>query len=438
MKMSQRSSKKIFKHEFLSVFAIILLFGTIILVSGNLIYYKTKFINQTCQISRSAYIVSKIEIYNDVKMGEININMLPENSYNILEADWNFTTSNGYGPAEEIVTYRKEGDSLKIFIKFEEDENISNLIFNIYINPNYKLYELISDNSVANVNIKCKNINFSRFEVSTTTGEIYIYMDYIYIYDDFVISSISGRILFDFWELIFKGGKFNVLSDSGNVEIQWANHIRYNYDVDIIIMSNTYAKIKYWCPLEHNRINIEFEFTDGSKRFSRASDDFIELEPNLYQSANFSDTSRDLLNIKLITTSGYIWGHLVDCFKAPRDCDYYDLPDFPWNAFTGGSYTIPREGYDVTDIIVHNKTTNAEIIYSLLDFSSEYILVADWHLVYQRGRTCGLGTIEIEFTHKIVGNILEIYIKLIYDPTLIRPIFTGGYLDILTHPNYAI
>ena len=438
MKMSQRSSNKIFKHEFLSVFAIIFLFGTIIMVSGNLIYFKTKFINETCQISRSEYDVSKIEIYNDVKMGEININMLPENSYDILKANWNFTTSNGYGPAEEIVTYRKEGDSLKIFIKFEEDESIANLNFNIFINPNYQLYDLISDNNAANIGIKAKSINFSRFEVTTTTGEIDIYLDYICIYNDLIVTSTSGQILFDCWELTFRGGQFNVLSDSGNIDIQWANHLKYIYDVDIIIMSNTYAKIKYWCPIEHNRIRVEFEFTDGSKRFSGDSDDFIELGPNLYQSANFSDTSRDYLNIKMITTSGYIWSYIVDCFKAPRDCNFYILPDFPWNTITSGSYTIPREGYDISTIKIYNTTTNAELLYSLLDSSSEYVLVANWSLIYQQGRTCGLGTIEIEFTHKIVGNILEIYIKLIYQPDLIRPIFTGGNIEIFTHPNYAI
>lgn len=436
--MAQRSSKKVFKHEFLSVFAIILLFGTVIMVSANFLYFKEKYIEGSYQISCSEFDVSNIEIHNNVKMGEINIKMLPENSIDILEAKWNFSTPEGYGPAEEIVTFMKEGDRLKIFITFDEDEKITNLNFDIKINPNYKLYELISDNNAANIDILCKYINFSRFEVSTTTGDIYIFLDYMYIYDDFIISSTSGRILFDCWELIFKGGKFNVFSDLGDVEVRWTNHLKYNYDVDIIITSNTYAKIKYWCPIEHNRINIEFEFTDGSKRFSRDSDDFFELGPNHYQSVNYSDMSRDLINIKIITTSGYIWGYMVDCFRPVRYCNYYSIPEIPWNAFASGSYTIPREGFDVSTISIFNKTTNADINYSLLNSSSEYILVADWNLVYQQGRNCGLGTIEIKFTHKIVTNILEINIKLIYDPTLIRPIFTGGSLDILIHPDYPI
>ena len=140
----------------------------------------------------------------------------------------------------------------------------------------------------------------------------------------------------------------------------------------------------------------------------------------------------------MITTSGYIWCHYVDCFKALRDCNYYIIPDFPWNAYTNGSYTIPRMGQDVSSIKIFNKTTNAEIIYSLLNASSEYILTADWSLIYQQGRTCGLGTIEIEFTHKNVGDVLEIYVKLIYEPDLIRPIFTGGSIEIVTHPSYVI
>ena len=436
--MSQRNSSKMFKHEFLSIFAIILLFGTIVMGSGNLFYSRTKIINDSRQISCSEYDVSKIEIYNNVKMGEININMLPENSINILKANWNFTAINGYGPAEEIITYRKEGKSLKIFIKFEGDENVSDLIFNIFINPNYDLYDFISDNNAANINFRLKSINFSRFEVTTTTGEIYFYLDYICIYNDFIVTSTSGRIRLDCWELIFRGGQFNMLSDSGNVEIQWANHLKYNYDVNIIIMSNTYAKFKYWCPKEYNRINIEIEFNDASKTFSRDSTDFIEVEPNHYQSENYSDTSNDHLNIRMITTSGYIWGFIVNCFKAPRDCDYYDLPDFPWNEITSGLYTIPRDGYDISNIKIYNMTTNAEFLYSLLDSSSEYVLFANWSLIYQRGRTCGLGTIEVEFTHKVVDDTLEIYIELIYEPALIIPIFTGGYIEIYTHPNYEI
>ena len=95
-------------------------------------------------------------------------------------------------------------------------------------------------------------------------------------------------------------------------------------------------------------------------------------------------------------------------------------------------------GQDVSSIKIFNKTTNAEIIYSLLNASSEYILTADWSLIYQQGRTCGLGTIEIEFTHKNVGDVLEIYVKLIYEPDLIRPIFTGGSIEIVTHPSYVI
>jgi len=436
--MSQRSSKKVFKHEFLSVFAIILLYGTVVMGLGNFAYSKTKFINDSCQVSYSEYDVSKIEINNDVKMGEININMLPENSINILKANWSFTTTKGYGPAKEIITYWKEGKSLKFFIQFEEVEHVSDLIINIFINPNYELYDLICDNGGANINIKLKSINFSRFEVTTTTGEIYIFLDYICFYEDLIITSTSGKILFDCWELIFRCDKFNVFSDSGIVEIRLTNHLKYNYDVNITIMSNTYAKLKYWCPIENNRINIEFEFTDGSKSFSRDSDEFIEIGPNHYQSVNFNDTSNDFLNIKMITSSGYIWGNLVDCFRPVRYCNYYSIPEIPWNAYTIGSYTIPREGYDVSNIKIHNATSNAEINYSLLNSSSEDVLVANWSLTYQQGRNRGLGTIEIEFTNEIVDNTLEIYIKLIYEPDKIRPIFTGGYLEILTHPNYEI
>jgi hypothetical protein len=184
-------------------------------------------------------------------------------------------------------------------------------------------------------------------------------------------------------------------------------------------------------------MRVELEATTGTKRFSSDAQDFIEVSPGHYHSVNINDTSIDFLDVDLVTTDGYVWAYIVDCFKPQRYCDH-TMTQIPWEVHTNGSYIIPRAGHDVSTIEVYNDTTNAPITYLLLNQSSDNILEANWDLIYLQGPKNGLGTIEVEFSHKIVGDILKVYIDLIYQPDLIRPIFYGGYLKIHTHPNYGI
>ncbi len=432
------SRKQIFKKEKFSVIALILLIGTVVMGLGYMSYSIPKTVSSSYQISGVEYVASKIEIYNNVEMGEIKINNLPKNSVNILEANWNFDTVKGYGPTTNIITHSKIGNILKIFINLPYHENISNVEFDIFINPNYELYDFISITGEANINIKLMNMNFNRFEVSTTTGGINIDLTYIGFHNDHLVTSATGRIWLDYWELVFiGGGKFDVLTSASYIDIKWTQHIKCYHDINITIASDDYVRFKYWCPLEVSRMRVELETTTGTKRFSADSKDFIEVTPGHYHSVNINDTSIDFLDVDLITTEGYVWAYIVDCFRPQRYCDH-TMAQFPWNVHTNGSYVIQRAGHDVSTIEIYNDTTNAPNTYLLLDQSSDNILEINWDLIYLQGPNHGLGTIEVEVSHKIVGDILKVYIYLIYQPDLIRPMFDGGYLHIQTHPNYGI
>ncbi len=432
------SRKLIFKKEKFTVIVWILVIGTVIMGLGYMSYSASKTVSGSYQISRAEYVASKIEIYNNVEMGEININNLPENSVNILEANWNFDTPEGYGPTTNIITHSKIGNILKIFINLPYHENISNVEFDISINPSYELYDFISNTGEANINIKLMNMNFSRFEISATTGDIYIDLTYIGFHNDHLVTSTTGRIWLDYWELVFiGGGKFDVLTGASYIDIKWAQHIKCYHDINITIITDDYVRFKFWCPLEVSRMRVELVATTGTKIFSSDAPDFIEVTPDHYHSVNINDTSIDFLDFDLITTDGTVWVFIVDCFKPQRYCDQ-TIEQNPWEVHTNGSYVIPRAGHDVSTIEIYNDTTNAPITYLLLDQSSDNILEANWDLIYLQGPMYGLGIIEVEFSHKIVGDVLKVYIDLIYQPDLIRPIFQGGYLNIQTHPNYGI
>lgn len=432
------SYKLIFTKEKFSVIALILFIGTVIMGLGYISYSASKTVSGSYQISGTEYDASKIEIYNNVEMGEIKINNLPENSVNILEANWNFDTPEGYGPTTNIITHSKIGNILKIFINLPYHENISNVEFDISINPGYELYDFISTTGEASIEIKLMNMTFSRFEVSGTTGFVYIDLTYIGFQNDHLVTSTTGRIRLDYWELLFiGGGKFDVLTSASNIDIKWAQHIKFYHDINITITTDDYVRFKYWSPLEVSRMRVELETTTGSKRFSADARDFIEVTPGQYHSVNINDTSIDFLDVDLITTEGYVWAYIVNCFKPQRYCDH-TMTQFPWSAHTNGSYVIPRAGHDVSTIEVYNDTKNAPNTYLLLNQSSDNILEVNWDLFYLQGPNNGLGTIEVGFSHKIVGDILKVYIYLIYQPDLIRTIFYKGYLNIYTHPNYGI
>ena len=258
------SRKLIFKKEKFSVIVLILFIGTVIMGLGYVSYSTSKTVSGSYQISGNEYNPSKIEIYNNVEMGEINVTNLPENSVNILEASWKFDTPQGYGSTTNIVTHSKIGNILKIFINLPYQENITNIQFNISINPSYDLYDFISNTKEANIKVKFMNMNFSRFEVSATTGNIYLDLTYIGFHNDHLVTSTTGRIWLDYWELTFiGGGKFDVLTSASNIDIKWAQHIKCYHDINITITTDDYVRFKFWCPLEVSRMRVELEATTG-------------------------------------------------------------------------------------------------------------------------------------------------------------------------------
>ena len=431
--MSTKRANPLFKNEKRAVLFITLISSISVISLGYLIYSNPKNISKSYEINNQS--VSNVEIYNNVEFGDITINMINSSSNSILKADWAYNALSGYGPAKEVISYHRVGDVLKIYINFECDEKITNLKFYIYINPNYEKYSLFSQNGIANLKAKFDSMIFNHFYVGTSTGNIDITMDYIGFYNNLTIESNSGRIIMNCWEMTFHGnGCFNVLSESSYIDVDWAQHVRLNHNVNINFISDNYAELEYWCPFEVNRYDIKLESISGTRRFSGDAINFIEIEPDHYQSIDINDTRIDLLTINFKSNEGYLWVYIKDCFKPQRYCDQ-TMPQFPWEVETNGTYFIPRSNYEVTDIHVIDNIANANITYFILPLDSEYLFNSEWSLIYEQGPDRGLGFIDLTISKKVVGDVLEIYIDLIYEKDRIKPIFTGGYFNIYSYPG---
>jgi hypothetical protein len=434
--MNMRYANPLFKNEKRAVLVIVLISSISVIGLGYLIHSNPKTISKAYEIFNQP--VSNIEIYNNIQTGDITINMLNTSLNNILKADWTYTTTSGYGPAKDVITYHKLGDILKIFIDFEFDEKITDLKFNIYINPNYEKYSFFSQNAIGNLKAKFESMIFNHFYVGTSTGDIDLTMDYIGFFNNLTIESNSGRIIMNCWEMTFHGnGSFNVISDSSYIDVDWAQHVKLNHNVDITFISNNYAELEYWCPFEVNRYDVTLESNGGTRRFSGDAINFIEIESDHYQSVDINDTRIDLLTINFKSNEGYLWVYIKNCFKPQRYCDK-SMSQSPWDVETNGTYPISRSSYEISNIQVIDNIENANITYFILPLDSEYLFNAEWNLIYEQGPNRGLGFIDIKISKKVVGDVLEIYIDLIYEKDRIRPIFTGGYFRIYSYPGSLI
>ncbi|GAH09465.1 unnamed protein product, partial [marine sediment metagenome] len=100
-------------------------------------------------ILKTDYDVSTIKIYNRAENVVINFNSLPDNSANIIKANWQFTywhgANYGYGTIEVKFTTEIEENTLIIYIDlvYELDRLRPVFIkcdFNVQVSPNYNFY----------------------------------------------------------------------------------------------------------------------------------------------------------------------------------------------------------------------------------------------------------------------------------------------------------
>ncbi|HUW89554.1 MAG TPA: hypothetical protein VMV43_03465 [Candidatus Nanopelagicaceae bacterium] len=419
------------------------------------------------EISTEGKIISELEIDNQIKKGNINFMTLSENSSNILEAEWTINYK-GFNDPEKfiVITYEEQQSILKIFSALNMPDDIIDLDLNIFFNPNFNNYSFKSDSGNGNIKFNTHKINYSVFEIKTSSGNVDVQLNKSSIYNDFKISTNSGDInlildhsifskdflctsdsgdqWFDIWNIRFISySDFNASALSGRVNVKWANHFNKSHKININLFSPSDVLFKMWTPIEITKFDIFYEAINGTTQFSKVTGQFEEIGFNHYHSNNINKSGIDFCNISAITTYGKVHVFIVDCFKWQRFCS--QTQDFwPYDVRTSGEYVIPKEDHIVTTIEFYNlnymclnRTEYLDINFIFLPASSEYAIHLVWDLTYQHAMGTGVGFIEVLTSNKTEGNTLKFYIDLGYELDRIIPTFSKCNVTAFIHPSYS-
>ena len=419
------------------------------------------------EISTEGITISDIEIDNRIQKGNINFMTLPQNSSNVLEAEWTINYKGFNDPDKFIViTYEEQQPILKILSTLNMPDDVINLDLNISFNPNYVNYSFKSDSGSGNIKFNTHKINYSAFEIRTSSGNVDVQLNKSSIYNDFKVSTTSGDInlildhsifskdfictsdsgdqWFDIWNIRFISySDFNASGLSGRVNVKWGNHFNKSHNININLKSINDVYIKMWSPREITRFDIYYGAINGTTQFSAVTGQFEEVGFNHYNSVNINNSGIDFCNISAITTYGHVHVFMVDCFKWQRFCS--QTQDFwPYDVHTSGEYVIPKEDHTGTTIefynlnyIVLNSTEYLNISFVFLPVSSENAIHLVWDLTYTHSMGIGVGLIEVLTSNKTEGDILKFYIDLGYELDQIIPTFSNCNITAFIHPSYS-
>ncbi len=419
------------------------------------------------EISTEGKIISEIEIDNRIQKGNINFMTLPQNSSNILEAEWTINYK-GFNDPEEliVITYEEQQSTLKIFSTINKPDDVIDLDLTICFNPNYNNYSFKSDSRNCNIKFNTHKINYSVFEIKTSSGNVDVQLNKSSIYNDFKISTVSGDInlildhsifskdfictsdsgdqFFDIWNIRFISyADFNASGLSGRVNVKWGNHFNKSHNININLKSINDVYIKMWSPREITRFDISYGAINGTTQFSAVTGQFLDVGFNHYNSYNINNSGIDFCNISAITTYGHVHVFMVDCFKWQRFCS--QTQDFwPYDVHTSGEYVIPKEDHNVATIEFYNlnyinlnRTEHLNISFVFLPPTSETAIHLVWDLTYTHSMGIGVGLIEVLTSNKTEENTLKFYIDLGFELDQIIPTFSNCNITAFIHPNYS-
>ena len=190
-------------------------------VVGTTIFIFSQDLKETSgyyEISTEGITISDIEIDNRIQKGNINFMTLPQNSSNVLEAEWTIKYK-GFNDPEKfiVITHEEQQPILKILSTLNMPDDVINLDLNISFNPNYVNYSFKSDSGSGNIKFTTHKINYSAFEIRTSSGNVDVQLNKSSIYNDFKVSTTSGDINLILDHSIFSKD-FICTSDSGD---QW-------------------------------------------------------------------------------------------------------------------------------------------------------------------------------------------------------------------------
>ncbi len=426
------------------------------------------------EITKNAYNIAHIEIYNRVDNLDINFKFLPENSSNILEAqlDCVYFDSFRVVPFDFSISHELSGENLNITVSSSEREE--DLFFHsvtwdytIWISSDYESYVFDSETLDGDIFIEAKgDFDFERFDVSIRDGNFVGYLnqtsiksnlnmlsqgghmsidiDKLSIHGNILCNSDSGNIDFNLWDVRFPSPSFiNLSSDSGAVALFWAQHVKYNNSVEVSVESNLTTKIQFWCRNEFVRQDVQLS-GEGSVLFKSGNiGTFNKIAENIYQNTNYADESADYFKFTLygkLKTEIYV----VDCFKPAR---YHLQTGGWWGSLTqsktiSGSFAMNLSEFAVDEIrFYHNAKvhfdipSNLNITKGILSESSNSLFEINWNLTHNYAGNHGFGSLTPTFQYNITDSIMNLVLILDFDETLIFPAFTSGGLTIDVHPD---
>jgi len=459
----KKKKKTILAISLTLIIGVSLVGTTIFLLSETVNEYETA---GNYELSGDGKVITELKISNHIQKGDINVMMLPQDSSNILEAVWKLSYKSATSLEAPIIISFDEPESHFTINSALKTEDIIDLNLNISFNPNYINYSFRSDSAYSNLKFNAHGINYSLFEITSTSGNVDIQLNKSSIHNDFKISTDSGEInlmldhlifsknflctsnsgdhFYDIWNIEFStSSDFNASAISGEITARWANHFNKSHNVDINLNSENDVYLKLWSPPEIARFDIFYNATHGTTQFSMATLLRVQVGYNRYHSININETSVDFYNISAITNYGHVHVYIVDCFKWQRHC--VQRNDFwPYDVQREGEYVIPRADHNVTSIEFYNmkyiyldRLEYLDINFELLSNSSENAIHLVWDLTYKHAMRFGVGTVEILPSNKTEGDILKFYMALGFELDKILPTFSNCNITAFIHPDYS-
>jgi hypothetical protein len=415
--------------------------------------------------------VSNIEINNKIKDLAVSFEFLPDNSPLLIKATWNYTYTKSIFVPDNPIQIEISNETEDNVLQITFDENVNIFFPNlqdwecvIQITQDFEIYRFSSDSKGGDIDFFCDlDITFETFEISTTTGEIYVqlnhskiendinlesksgdiylWMDLLPIGGNLICYSDSGYLYFNLWNIQFcSNAQINVLSDVGFIDFRWAQHIFHNNSVIISLESHMGVEFRHWSPKEFVKYEVFLEAANSAYLSGTTNIDLWEqIDTNHYQSKNFNETELDFLQIFMKSLELNVWAKTTDCFKAIRICNPTS-DTFPYDVYEVGAYNITEAetSFSGTSIELHNNTANVNItIGDDLSVSSPNIFEIYWDLTYVHGSMYGYGSLKINCSYEIIDNTIEIYINLDYAYDRIRPLYYSGEFNVSVHPDYT-
>lgn len=417
-------------------------------------------------LKKENYLVTDIEIYYSIKNVSFYLDLLPESSSNIIEAEWKLSYDNRtYNDPEISITPIKNNEILSIFINISYSPKLpvfSFSNFSLGINPTYSNYSFICKSGTSRLDLFFQDMNFkdfnietdggrgylrlirgniyNSFNISTDNGYFFPALDLAYFYTDIFISSKIGRLDLNFWDIIFEEGKGTfVNSEAYYIDIRWAQHTKLGNNVTIVIEAGYSCDFRMWCPFEETRFDLSGNAGEGIVNIDYPTGDYTQINDTHAVSSNINNTDLDLFIAKAKTSGGELYMRGLDCFKPRRFCREI-LPNYgiKREVTSIGEENISLASFSGDKIQLINETEKLNLQFNQsTEFSLDEISIS-WSLKYYKGNDYGEGDIALTAEVIVDNDTLKIYFRLDYEKDRIKPLFNSYNLEILIHQSFNV